>query len=102
MTKIISRLLYAGYHFRTGSRHYFSLTSFDHQTLIGHRIRAQIGNQFKSLGRTLQFLVTSFGILFFFIVYGYLQGPGSPTDFFQPELCGQILVLLVGRSEDLI
>jgi len=28
----------------------------------------------KSLGRTGQFLVTASGILFFFIVYGYLQG----------------------------
>ena len=35
-------------------------------------------NHSKSLGRTGQFLVTSFGILFFFIVYGYLQGQGSP------------------------
>ena len=33
----------------------------------------------KSLGRTGQFLVTASGILFFFIVYGYLQGraPGQ-------------------------
>ena len=37
-----------------------------------------IDNHSKSLGRTGQFLVTSFGILFFFIVYGYLQGQGSP------------------------
>ena len=37
-----------------------------------------IVNHLKYLGRTGQFLVTSFGILFFFIVYGYLQGQGSP------------------------
>ena len=40
----------------------------------------KLGNHTKSLGRTGQFLVTSFGILFFFIVYGYLQGQGS-SDF---------------------
>ena len=33
----------------------------------------------KSLGRTGQFLVTASGILFFFIVYGYLQGRALRT-----------------------
>ena len=81
MTKKISQSLSVGYHFRTGYRKFRSETSLVEMT-TGEPYWSVNGNDIdnhsKSLGRTGQFLVTSFGILFFFIVYGYLQGQGSP------------------------
>ena len=86
MTKKISQSLSVGYHFRTGYRKFRSETSLVEMTTGQPYWSANgndIDNHSKSLGRTGQFLVTAFGILFFFIVYGYLQGQGSP-DFDHP------------------
>merc|ERR1712131_169528 len=70
------------------------------------------GISLQSLGRTGQFLVTSFGILFFFIVYGYLQeklfsyGDFKPyiwqltfLQFFYYALCAFIETKLFKKSE---
>ena len=52
----------------------------------------------KSLGRTGQFIVTASGILFFFIVYGYLQGSGSADKPVQVSKC--LLGVLVSEESE--